>query len=181
MALGLGESAPGSRNGETKSRFIAKSGFFDWIRPHHAQRVRPSRGNIGTMRAFIFVPLIAGGAMLLAACAADSRSPLPEFLRAQASEPPPPEPAPDVKRMVRDKLDFVFVSTSHPQNVRVSAPHHEARGPGWTACVRAEVTSATGKPLDSQTYRITMSDGEIADRKRVGGEDNCVSEKYEPI
>ena len=40
------------------------------------------------MRAFIFVTLIAGGVML-AACAADSRSALPEFMRAQAAEPPP--------------------------------------------------------------------------------------------
>jgi hypothetical protein len=132
------------------------------------------------MRAFIFVPLIAGSAMLLAACAADSRSALPEFLRVQASEPQP-EPAPDVKRIVREKLESIFVSTSYPQNVRVSPPHHEVRGPGWTACVRAEVTSATGKPLGMQTYRITISDGEIADRKRVGEEDNCVSEKYGAI
>jgi hypothetical protein len=65
--------------------------------------------------------------------------------------------------------------------VRVSPPHHEVRGSGWTACVRAEVTSATGKPLGMQTYRITINDGEIADRKRVGEEDNCVSEKYTPI
>ena len=131
-------------------------------------------------RAFIFIALIVGGAVGLAACAADSRSSVPEFMRAQASEPPPPEP-PDVKRIVHDKLDSVFVSTSYPQHVRVSPPHHEVRGPGWTACVRAEVMSATRKPLGMQTYRITIGDGEIADRKRVGAEDNCVSEKYEPI
>ena len=119
--------------------------------------------------------------MVLAACAADSRSPVPEFMRAQASEPPPPEPPPDVRQMVREKLDSVFVPTSYPQQVQVSPPHHDVRGPGWTACVRAEVTSATGKPLGVQTYRITISDGVIADRKHVGAEDNCVSETYEPI
>ena len=118
---------------------------------------------------------------MLAACAADSHSSLPEFMRAQASEPPPPESAPDVKRIVSEKLESVFASTSYPQNVRVSPAHHEVRGPGWNACVRADVTSATGKPLGEQTYRIIINDGEIADRKRVGGEDNCVSEKYAPI
>jgi len=117
---------------------------------------------------------------MLASCAADSHSSVPEFLRVQASEPPP-EPPPDVKQMVRDKLDSVFVPTSYPQQVQVSPPHHDVRGPGWTACVKAEVTSATGKPLGIQTYRITISDGVIADRKRVGDEDNCVSETYEPI
>jgi hypothetical protein len=134
------------------------------------------------MRASVHIALIASGAMMLAACAADSRSPLPEFLRAQASETVPPlEPPPDVKRMVREKLDAVFVATSYPQQVRVSPPHRDVRGPGWTACVRAEVTSATGTPLGAQTYRITIDDGEISDRRRVGDEDNCASEAYEPI
>jgi hypothetical protein len=132
-------------------------------------------------RAFIFMTWIAGSAFLLAGCAADSRAPVPEFLRAEASEPPPPEPPPDVKRVVREKLDAVFMTTSYPRDVRVSPPHHEPRGSGWTACVRAELTSATGKPLGVQTYRVTISDGAIADRQRVGDEDNCVSEKYEPI
>jgi len=131
-------------------------------------------------RAIIHIALMAGGALMLASCAADSHSSVPEFLRVQASEPPP-EPPPDVKQMVRDKLDSVFVPTSYPQQVQVSPPHHDVRGPGWTACVKAEVTSATGKPLGIQTYRITISDGVIADRKRVGDEDNCVSETYEPI
>jgi hypothetical protein len=131
-------------------------------------------------RAIIHIALMAGGALMLAACAADSHSSVPEFLRVQASEPPP-EPPPNVKQMVRDKLDSVFVPTSYPQQVQVSPPHHDVRGPGWTACAKAEVTSATGKPLGIQTYRITISDGVIADRKRVGDEDNCVSEIYEPI
>jgi hypothetical protein len=132
------------------------------------------------MRASIHVALIASGAMVLAACAADSHSVLPDFLKAQASEPPP-EPPPDVKQMVREKLDSVFVATSNPQQVRVSPPHRDVHGQGWTACVRAEVTSATGQPLGVQTYRITISDGEISDRRRVGDEDNCVSEIYQPI
>ena len=132
-------------------------------------------------RVFIYITSIASSAMLLAACAADSHAPLPEFLRVETSEPPPPEPPPDVKRLVREKLDGVFMTTAYPHDVRVSPPHHEPRGSGWTACVRAELTSATGKPLGIQTYRVTISDGIVIDRKRVGDEDNCVSEKYEPI
>lgn len=134
------------------------------------------------MRALFQVALIASGAMMLAACAADSHSSLPDFLRVQAGDAvPQPEQPPDVKRMVREKLDAVFVATSYPQQVQVSPPHRDVRGPGWTACVRAEVTSATGHPLGAQTYRITISDGVISDRRRVGDEDNCVSETYEPI
>jgi hypothetical protein len=133
-------------------------------------------------RAFIHIAFMAGGALVLASCGiADSHAPLPEFMRVKELDPPPPEPPPDVKQLVREKLDAVFVTTSYPHNVRVSAPHHEVRGPGWTACVRAELTSATGKPLGVQTYRISISEGEIVDRRRAESEDNCVSESYEPI
>lgn len=119
---------------------------------------------------------------MLAACGfADVRSPVPEFMRAKATDPAPPEPPPDVKRLVRDKMDFVFVNTSQPHQVRVSLPHHEVRGPGWAACVRAEVVSATGKPIGTQTFRISIAGGEIVDRRRAEDDDNCDSENYEPI
>ena len=54
-------------------------------------------------------------------------------------------------------------------------------GSGWTACVRAELTSATGRPLGTETYRITISGGVIVDRQRVEADDNCASESYQPI
>jgi hypothetical protein len=120
--------------------------------------------------------------LILAACGfADSRAPLPEFMRAKEADPPPPEPPPNVKQLVHDKLEFVFVAASAPHDVRVSQPHHEPRGQGWTACVRAEVNSATGKPMGVQTYRITISGGMIIDRERAQEDDNCASETYEPI
>ena len=119
---------------------------------------------------------------MLTACGfADVRSPLPEFMRIKEAEPPPPEAPPDVKRLVRDKLDFVFVGSTHPHQVRVSEPHREARGPGWEACVRAEVSSATGKPIGTQTFRISITGGDIVDRRRAEDDDNCDSENYEPI
>lgn len=119
---------------------------------------------------------------MLAACGfADVRSPVPEFMRVKESEPPLPEQQPDVKRLVRDKMDFVFVNSSQPHQVRVSAPHREVRGPGWNACVRAEVVSATGKPIGTQTFRISIAGGEIVDRRRAEDDDNCDSESYEPI
>jgi hypothetical protein len=122
-------------------------------------------------------------ALALSACGfADSRSPVPEFMRAKESEPPPLEPPPDVKQMIRERLDSVFTAASNPGQVQVSPPHRDLRGQGWTACVRAlQLTSANGKPLGPQTYRITMSGGEIIDRRRVEADDNCESETYEPI
>ena len=62
-------------------------------------------------RVIIHMVLMTGGALVLAGCGiADSRSPVPEFMRAKASEPPPPEAPPDVKQLVREKLDSVFVA-----------------------------------------------------------------------
>jgi hypothetical protein len=133
-------------------------------------------------RVIVHMALIAGGAVLLAGCGfADVRSPVPEFMRAKAPEPPPLEPPPDVKRLLSEKLESVFVATSHPTGVQVSAPRPELRGAGWTACVRADVVSVTGKPLGTQTYRISIANGAIYDRQRVEGDDTCTSESYEPI
>jgi hypothetical protein len=133
-------------------------------------------------RTVVQVGLMAALALVLAGCGiADSRSPVPEFMRAKAGDPPPPEPPPDVKRLVREKLDSVFVNTSNPQDVRVALPHHELTGSGWTACVKAELTSAMNKPLGTQTYLVTISSGQIIDRRRAEARDNCGSESYDPI
>jgi hypothetical protein len=133
-------------------------------------------------RVIIHTVLIAGGALMLGACGiADSRSPVPEFMRAKASEPPPLEAPPDVKQLVREKLDSVFVAQSNPQQVQVSPARHDLRGLGWTACVKAELTNAVGKPLGGVTYRITISSGVVIDRQRAEAEDTCATESYQPI
>jgi hypothetical protein len=133
-------------------------------------------------RIIVHVALMAGGALVLTGCGiADSRSPVPEFMRGKPSEPPPPEPQPDVGKLVRENLDSVFVASSYPRQVRVSPPRHNLRGLGWTACVRAELISSMGKPLGPQTYRITISGGVIMDRLRVEADDTCASESYQPI
>ena len=133
-------------------------------------------------RIIVYAVLAAGVALGLAGCGiADSRSPVPEFMRAKASDPPPPEPPPDVGQLVRKNLDSVFVANSNPRQVRISPPRHELEGSGWTACVRAELTSVTGKPLGAETYRVTISGGTIIDRRRAEADDPCASESYEPI
>lgn len=133
-------------------------------------------------RGFVHISFAAFAALALTGCGlADSRSPVPDFMRAKAADPPSPEQPPDVKRLVHDKLDTVFVAGSNPQEVQASPPHHDPRARGWTACVRAEVNSATGKPIGTQTYRIFIVGDEIVDRRRVDDGDNCESESYEPI
>lgn len=128
--------------------------------------------------------MVLGGAMALALAGcglADSRSPLPDFLRVKEADPLQPEAAPDVGALVGRELDLIFLQSSYPHDVRVSPPHHDLRSNAWIACVRAELTSATGAPLGSQTYRVTITNGEVTDRRRVETEDNCVSEHYTQV
>jgi hypothetical protein len=121
-------------------------------------------------------------ALALSACGfADVRSPVPEFMRNKAPDPLPAEAPPDVKRLLRDNPEAVFTAASRPANVRVSPPRHAPQGASWTACVKAELNSVVGKPLGTQTYRLTITEGRIGDRRRVDDEDNCVSESYEPV
>ena len=133
------------------------------------------------LRIVAHVALIAG-ALALGACGfADSRAPVPEFMRLKEAEQQPPEPPPDVKRVVREQIDVVFLNTSYPREVHVASPHQEVRGPGWTACVRAQLTSATGSALGLQTYIVTIASGKVIDRRRAEADDICGSEVYEPI
>ncbi|MBH5388658.1 hypothetical protein [Bradyrhizobium diversitatis] len=125
---------------------------------------------------------LLGAALGLGACGfADSRAPVPEFMRMKETEQPPPEAPPDVKRLVREQIDVVFLATSYPREVHVTPPRREVRGPGWTACVRAQLTSPTGTPLGAQTYIVTISGGRVVDRRRAEEDDICRTEAYEPI
>lgn len=125
---------------------------------------------------------VLAGALALGACGfADSHAPVPEFMRMKEAAQPPPEPPPDVRQVVREQLDVVFLASSSPRDVQVAPPHHEPRGLGWTSCVRAELTSATGTALGTQTYIVTINGGKIIDRRRAEADDICVSETYAPI
>jgi hypothetical protein len=130
----------------------------------------------------VYIALMTGGALALAGCGiADSHAPVPEFMRDKTMEPQPPEPPPDVTQLVRANLNSVFVATSYPHDVRVSPVHRDLRSSGWTACVRADLTNTMGKPLGTETYRITIIGGVILDRQRIDANDNWVSETYQPI
>ncbi|KGT80153.1 hypothetical protein JEY40_28885 [Bradyrhizobium japonicum] len=125
---------------------------------------------------------LLASALALGCCGfADSRAPVPEFMRLKEAEQPPPEAPPDVKRVVREQINVVFLNTSYPREVHVAPPHREVRGAGWTACVRAQLTSATGSTLGTQIYIVTISGGKVVDRRRAEADDICGTETYEPI
>jgi hypothetical protein len=134
-------------------------------------------------RGLLHIALVAGVALALSGCGfADVHAPLPQFMRIKEADPPPPDPPPDVRQLVHDHLDSVFVASSGAQHVQVSAAHHDPVGTAWSACVRADVNSATGKPLGTLTYRISIDNGVIIDRRRADpDQDNCEAETYQPI
>jgi len=62
----------------------------------------------------------------------------------------------------------ISVVTLHPILLSLLLPpRRDPNGPGWTACIKAELTSVTGRSLGTQTYFATISGGVILDRRRV--------------
>jgi hypothetical protein len=117
----------------------------------------------------------------LGGCAVDANSPFPALLRQKPHETARPEDVPAVAAIVREQLDSIFLANSSPHNVQVSPAHRDPRALDWVACVKADVSSATGGIMESQIYRITIAEGKIVDRRRSDVQDNCLSESYQPI
>jgi hypothetical protein len=126
------------------------------------------------------LPLIAVIAAAAALAGCDSHARLsPDFLKLS----PPPvaeaEAAPDARQVVRDNLTTIFATQAAPKNVAVSRP---AMGRyGWTACVRAAVSSITGTPVGVQTFLVGIERGKIGMRQRVDQTHACANETYEPV
>ncbi len=87
-------------------------------------------------------------------------------------------------RRLRAKARLKFLladwGAEQMQNVQVSETRPELAA-RLVSCVKAELTSATGKPLGEEAYRISINNGVIIDRRRALPEDNCASEFYQPI
>lgn len=105
---------------------------------------------------------------------------IPEVLRYKQAEVKP-ETIPDVKAMLRENGGQFFATRTPPQNVRVSLPRRNATGPGWTACVRAEVAGVTGRSIGTQTYLLSIDGGKIGNRFQADANSPCASENYEPV
>src|SRR6476646_4149078 len=115
-------------------------------------------------RLFFHIALLAWGALALTGCGlADVRSPVPEFMRAKAADPAPPEPPPDIKGMLRDNVESVFTAASRAGRRRVE----RLRQGG----IEFGDGQAAGHPDLSDNHQRR-----IVDRRRAGEEDTCASE-----
>jgi hypothetical protein len=123
--------------------------------------------------------LIAGTVMLLTGCGvADQYSALPKVFREPGVEPPPPEPEPDVKELVRVGADTLFMG--HPSALEVSRPRRIA-GRRFDVCVRAVVPGAVDGEPRPVTVLVTIEHGKLADRHRATAQDRCARDTYEPV
>lgn len=105
---------------------------------------------------------------------------IPDVLRYKQPEVKP-EIIPDVKTLLREGSGQFFATRTPPQNVRVSVPRRSNTGPGWTACVRAEVDGVTGRSIGTQTYLLSIDNGRIGNRQLADATSPCASETYEPV
>jgi len=128
----------------------------------------------------IAMSVLACAAMLLAGCEmADQYATfVPKILRQPSTEPPAPEPEPDVKELVRAGADTLF--TAHPTAVAVSRPHRLA-GRGFSACVKAMVVGPMNPDPQPVTLLVTIDHGKFTDRHRATTQDGCASESYERV
>ena len=106
---------------------------------------------------------------------------VPEVLRYKSATPQP-EIVPDVKAMLRgDNPAKIFVTRAPPKNLQVSMPRRNPAGPGWKACVRADIAGVTGRLIGVKTYLLTIDHGKIGDRRLADDTSGCGSENYEPV
>src|SRR3954452_24650035 len=137
------------------------------------------RGSSRMLRIIAHAALLAS-ALALGACGfADSRAPVPEFMRMKEAEQPPPESPPTSNASCASRSNSS--SSARPIRVRCMSPHPIVRCGDRVGQLASELTSATGSPLGPQTYIVTISGGKVVDRRRAEADDICGSESYEPI
>ena len=120
--------------------------------------------------------------MALAGCAVDAHAPSywSTFIDSQPAPKPPTEGlAPDVRMLLTSKLSEFFVPSSAPTHMSFSTPI--LSNGGWTTCVRASLTGATGRPIGMQTYLVNIDAGQVGRREVVTDGRQCAGEHFEPL
>lgn len=97
--------------------------------------------------------------------------------------PPPrePDPPPNMQELLRGNIGTLFSQQANAQNVMTSAPRRNPTSFGWTACVRASVTSVGGGSIGVRTYLVFIDGGKLGMRRLAEAADGCDAEKYERV
>jgi hypothetical protein len=136
------------------------------------------------MPAMKIAIMLVACAMALAACDRDQvasfmpESFMPKSFRQSDTPPPPVEPEPDVKELIRANADTLF--TAHPSALAVSRPKR-ITGRGFSVCVNAVVAGAMNREPQPITLIVIVERGKLADRRRATAQDGCAGETYEKV
>jgi hypothetical protein len=103
---------------------------------------------------------------------------IPKILRQPSTEPPQPDPEPDVKAWVHANADTLF--TAHPSALAVSRPRR-ITGRGFSICVKAIVVGPMNPAPQPITLLVIIEHGKLADRHRATAQDGCATETYEKV
>jgi len=123
---------------------------------------------------------IACAIMLLTGCGpADQYATfIPKVLRQPSTEPPQPDPEPDVKEWVRANAHTLF--TARPSALAVARPRR-ITGRGFSVCVKAIVAGPMNPEPQPITLLVIIEHGKLADRHRATSQDGCAAETYEKV
>jgi hypothetical protein len=136
------------------------------------------------MPAMKIAIMLVACAIALAACDRDQvasfmpESFMPKSFRHSDPPPPPVEPEPDVKELIRANADTLF--TAHPSALAVSRPKR-ITGRGFSVCVNAVVAGAMNREPQPITLIVIVERGKLADRRRATAQDGCAGETYEKV
>ena len=100
-------------------------------------------------------------------------------MRDRAPTPVTADPAPDVRALLQSNLDAVFLPAAAPTDIAFSTPKPSFSE--WTTCVKANVNGATGRPIGSQTFLVSIDHGQVSRRERVDQGHWCAMEHYDPL
>ena len=100
-----------------------------------------------------------------------------------APQAPAPDPEPAYKQLISANIAQIFPDSSSLRNVLISAVRRTQllEGPGWRACLKADVKNMNGAYIAAQTYVIAIRHNQIADRRRAAPEDGCDTEVFERL
>ena len=132
-----------------RSKIVAGPGSYIFL-PRgvpHGFRVSCANGSK------VLIHVIPGGKVGFVGMMLEMATPIQDRHKLPAAMPP------DIKQLVREKLDSVFTTASNPRHVQVSPPRRDLHGLGWTACVKADLRSVNGKPLGEDASATLAAGG----------------------
>ena len=143
---------------------------------------RPPCGTHKMGTALVRAAIFAGMIILLSDCSSfDIHSVLPQLPNQTTAPTWRPDPEPDTVQLVRANIDYIFSPQAHAQNISVTPPRRASDGSGWTACVKANITSIGGSLVTQHTYLVFIHGGHIEDRRAASPENRCSSETYQAL